>query len=149
MPKVVLSSVNESSSDSIGESRSGSSIQSSDRSSSTKLINRRTSRYEGVEYDLNVVLNSIPLATDDEGPVKDSAPSKRMKLSDKDKGSVSGKEVLTTTNVEKGGSRGRYLKDVPINQPDDDPLDDETTFHDIHFPPTNANKTLNWFEVAH
>ncbi|KAL2474386.1 hypothetical protein Adt_35122 [Abeliophyllum distichum] len=41
-----------------------------------------------------------------------------MKLSDKDKGSTSGKE------------------------PDDDPLDDDTTFHDIHFPPTNANRDL-------
>ncbi|KAL2479688.1 Uncharacterized protein Adt_32654 [Abeliophyllum distichum] len=97
---------------------------------------------EGVEYDLNVVLNSIPLATDDEGLVKDSTPSKRRKLSNKGKGSTSGKEVLTTTNVEKGGSRGRYLKDVPVDQPDDDPLDDETIFHDIHFSPTNANRDL-------
>ncbi|KAL2556087.1 Uncharacterized protein Fot_00826 [Forsythia ovata] len=44
MPRVVLSSDNESSFDSTGESRSGSSSQSSDRSSSTKLIDRRTSR---------------------------------------------------------------------------------------------------------
>ncbi|KAL2456999.1 Uncharacterized protein Adt_46518 [Abeliophyllum distichum] len=73
---------------------------------------------EGVEYDLNAVLNSIPLATNDEGPVKDSAPSKRRKLSNKGKGSSLGKE------------------------PDDNHLDDETTFHDIRFPPTNANKDL-------
>ncbi|KAL2533612.1 Uncharacterized protein Adt_06963 [Abeliophyllum distichum] len=101
---------------------------------------------EGVEYDLNTVLNSILLATDDERLVKDSAPSKRRKLSDKGKGSASGKEVLTTINVEKGGSRGRYLKDVPVDQPDDDPLDDETIFHDIRFPPTNANKDLEWVQ---
>ncbi|KAL2466251.1 Bromodomain adjacent to zinc finger domain 1A [Abeliophyllum distichum] len=97
---------------------------------------------DGVEYDLNAVLNSIPLATDDEGPAKDSAPSKRRKISDKGKGSVSGKELLTTTNVEKGGSRGRHLKDVHVDLLDDDPLDDETTFHDIRFPPTNANRDL-------
>ncbi|KAL2487178.1 Uncharacterized protein Adt_31934 [Abeliophyllum distichum] len=97
---------------------------------------------DGVEYDLNAVLNSIPLATDDEGPAKDSAPSKRRKILDKGKGSVSGKELLTTTNVEKGSSRGRHLKDVPVDLPDDDPLDDETTFHDIHFLPTNANRDL-------
>ncbi|KAL2533644.1 Uncharacterized protein Adt_06995 [Abeliophyllum distichum] len=97
---------------------------------------------EGIEYDLNTVLNSILLATDDEGLVKDSAPSKRRKFSDKGKGSASGKEVLTTTNIEKWGNRGRYLKDVPVDQPDDDPLDDETIFHDIRFPPTNANKDL-------
>ncbi|KAL2480684.1 Uncharacterized protein Adt_33650 [Abeliophyllum distichum] len=97
---------------------------------------------DGVEYDLIALLNSIPLATDDKGPVKDSAPSKRGKISDKGKGSASGKEVLTTTNVEKGGSRGRYLKDVPVDLTDDDPLDDETTFHDIRFPPTNANRDL-------
>ncbi|KAL2524555.1 Uncharacterized protein Adt_09609 [Abeliophyllum distichum] len=97
---------------------------------------------DGVKYDLNAVLNSIPLATDDEGPAKDSAPSKRRKISDKGKGSVSGKELLTTTNVEKGSSRGRHLKDVSVDLPDDDPLDDETTFHDIRFPPTNANRDL-------
>ncbi|KAL2504921.1 Uncharacterized protein Adt_20542 [Abeliophyllum distichum] len=97
---------------------------------------------DGVEYDLNAVLNSIPLATDDEGPAKDSAPSKRRKISDKGKGSVSGKELLTTTNVEKGSSRGRHLKDMPVDLPDDDPLDDETTFHDIRFPPTNASRDL-------
>ncbi|KAL2479323.1 Uncharacterized protein Adt_32289 [Abeliophyllum distichum] len=97
---------------------------------------------DGVEYDLNAMLNSIPLATDDEGPVKDSGPSKRRKTSDKGKGSASGKELLTTTNVEKGGSRGRNLKDVPVDLPDDDPLDDETTFHNIPFLPTNANRDL-------
>ncbi|KAL2512151.1 Uncharacterized protein Adt_17751 [Abeliophyllum distichum] len=97
---------------------------------------------DGVEYDLNAVLNSIPLATDDEGPAKDSASSKRRKISDKGKGSVSGKELLTTTNVEKGSSRGRHLKDMPVDLPDDDPLDDETTFHDIRFPPTNASMDL-------
>ncbi|KAL2518001.1 Uncharacterized protein Adt_14248 [Abeliophyllum distichum] len=43
---------------------------------------------DGVEYDLNAVLNSIPLATDDEGPAKDSAPSKRRKISDKGKGDL-------------------------------------------------------------
>ncbi|KAL2460347.1 Uncharacterized protein Adt_43767 [Abeliophyllum distichum] len=97
---------------------------------------------DGMEYDLNAVLNAIPLATDDEGPAKDPAPSKRRKMSDKGKGSVSGKELLTTTNVEKGSSRGRHLKDMPVDLPDDDPLDDETTFHDIRFPPTNANRDL-------
>ncbi|KAL2471420.1 Uncharacterized protein Adt_39556 [Abeliophyllum distichum] len=102
---------------------------------------------DGVEYDLNAVLNSIPLATDDEGPAKDSALSKRKKISDKGKGSVSGKELLTTTNVEKGSSRGRHLKDVPVDLPDDDPLDDETTFHDIRFPPTNANRDLEFLKL--
>ncbi|KAL2491863.1 Bromodomain adjacent to zinc finger domain 1A [Abeliophyllum distichum] len=72
---------------------------------------------DGVEFDLNAVLNSIPLATDDEGPVKDLGPSKRRKTSDKGKGSASGKELLSTAN-------------------------DETNFHDIRFPPTNANKDL-------
>ncbi|KAL2497580.1 Uncharacterized protein Adt_23130 [Abeliophyllum distichum] len=65
------------------------------------------------------------------------------------RGLSSGKELLTTTNVEKGSSRGRHLKDVPVDLPDDDPLDDETTFHDIRFPPTTLTGTLNWFEVAH
>ncbi|KAL2480315.1 Bromodomain adjacent to zinc finger domain 1A [Abeliophyllum distichum] len=97
---------------------------------------------DGVEYDLNAVLNSIPLATDDEGPVKDLSPSKRRKTSDKGKGSASGKELLSTVNVEKEGGRGRYLKDVPVDLPDDDPLDDETTFNDIRFRPTNANRDL-------
>ncbi|KAL2506155.1 Uncharacterized protein Adt_21776 [Abeliophyllum distichum] len=103
---------------------------------------------DGVEYNLNVVLNSIPLATDDEGPAKDFAQSKRRKISDKGKGSVSGKELLTTTNVEKGSSRGRHLKDVPVDLPDDDPLDDETTFHDIRFPPTNANRDLELVRIC-
>ncbi|KAL2462099.1 Uncharacterized protein Adt_45519 [Abeliophyllum distichum] len=97
---------------------------------------------DGVEYDLNAVLNSIPLATDDEGPVKDLGPSKRRKTSEKGKGSASGKELLSTANVEKEGGRGRHLKDVPVDLPDDDPLDNETTFHDIRFPPTNANRDL-------
>ncbi|KAL2518969.1 Uncharacterized protein Adt_15216 [Abeliophyllum distichum] len=97
---------------------------------------------DGVEYDLNAVLNSIPLATDDEGPVKDLGPSKRRKTSDKGKGSASGKELLSTANVEKEDGRGRHLKDVPVDLPDDDPLDDETNFHDIRFPPTNANRDL-------
>ncbi|KAL2485955.1 hypothetical protein Adt_30711 [Abeliophyllum distichum] len=97
---------------------------------------------EGMEYDLNDVLNSIPLATNDEGPVKDSAPSKRRRPSDKGKGSTSSKEILTTAKVEKWGGRGRRLEDAPVDQPDEDPFDEETTLHEICFPPTNANKDL-------
>ncbi|KAL2498129.1 Uncharacterized protein Adt_23679 [Abeliophyllum distichum] len=82
------------------------------------LTDRNMLIVEGVEYDLNAMLNSIPLATNNEGPVKDSAPSKRRKLSNKGKGSSLGKE------------------------PDDNHLDNETTFHDIRFPPSNANKDL-------
>ncbi|KAL2485918.1 hypothetical protein Adt_30674 [Abeliophyllum distichum] len=120
MPRVVLSSDNkcsiESSSDSTG--------------------------MEGMEYDLNIVLNSIPLATDNEGLVKDSAPSKKRRPSDKGKGSASSKEIFTTTNVEKWGGRGRRLEDVPVDQPDEDPFDEQTTLHEICFPLTNANKNL-------
>ncbi|KAL2532531.1 Bromodomain adjacent to zinc finger domain 1A [Abeliophyllum distichum] len=104
---------------------------------------------DGVEYDLNAVLNAIPLATDDEGPAKDPAPSKRRKMSDKGRGSVSGKELLTTANVEKGSSRGRHLKDVPVDLPDDDPLDDEPLFMTFVSRPLMLIGTSNWFEVAH
>ncbi|KAL2518110.1 hypothetical protein Adt_14357 [Abeliophyllum distichum] len=45
-------------------------------------------------------------------------------------------------------SRGRHLKDVPIDQLDEDLLEDQNALHDIHFFPTNANKTLRSSEVV-
>ncbi|KAL2475051.1 Uncharacterized protein Adt_35787 [Abeliophyllum distichum] len=68
---------------------------------------------DGVEYDLNAVLNAIPLATDDEGPAKDPAPSKRRKMSDKGKGSVSGKELLNYCQCRERKQSREHLKDGP------------------------------------
>ncbi|KAL2512733.1 Uncharacterized protein Adt_18333 [Abeliophyllum distichum] len=103
----------------------------------------------GRPVDLNAVLNSIPLATDDEGPVNDLGPSKRRKTSDKGKGSASGKELLSTANIEKEGGRGRHHKDVPVDLPDAILLMTRPLSMTFASRPPMLAGTLNWFEAVH
>ncbi|KAL2538596.1 Uncharacterized protein Fot_19987 [Forsythia ovata] len=101
-----------------------------------------------MDYDLNVVLNSISLATDDEGLAENPVSSRKRKPLDKGKELALGKGISTAIDEGKWTSRGRHLKDALIDPLDKDLLDDQIVIHDIHFFATKANMDLEIIRIS-